>query len=602
MSDYMGNGEYLWTDAKKGEVYKAASNAVKDIENRQGAMYRKFQKLAHMYDPRQSSQTGPTRRREAIPSFNVIATSVDSVHASLASQPVRSRIVTDGAEWSEQRRAKQLQKYADCLGKRLRVPTQAKRVVFASSLKGLGLAKVTGSRFGDITVEPTQPDNIFVDDDETDNCENSKLHHRYYVDANELEAEYPKQAKKIGQAKGAAFSVTRNWRKKRQPPNQVVVIESWSFPVGKQDEKGYKAGRHTVCIDGCDLLDEDYHKRHFPFALFRWTDGDGSSFFGTGGAERIALHQAKLAKIDYCTDRQIENNARPVTYTTIAALAAMQRTINPTGQYVATADGSIPKTVTPPAVSPQQLQYREQIKQEAYEEFGTSRMLVSGDIPVGIESGVGVREASKTSTGRFALQEQDFEQLNLDITWLILDVCKDLGKDAPYVHHTTFKGAKKTLNWGDVDMELVREQMSAASSISKTPAGKASLAGEMVQLGMISLEESRRLLENPDVSRSLSLYTAASESVERKIEEMLDGEILMPTPHDPLKMEVLKFTMAIQAAENDGAPEDAIERLRNYKVFASDMLDKQEARQAAAMAPPPEAAPPMPAEMAPPIQ
>lgn len=593
-----------WAEAKKGEAWKATLESLQDIEQRQGKLYQKYRKLGYLYDPRRPGAIQPTRKREAIPSFNVIATSVDSVHSSLASQPVRARIITDGAEWAEQRKAKQLQKYSDALAKRFFVQKQAKRAVFASALKGLGLVKVTAGCNPEIAIEPVQPDDIFVDDEETANCQTRRMQHRYLVDVDELAAKYPDCDSQIRAAKGKAYSVAKTWNKPRQPPNQVVVIESWCLPAGKKDKPGYKVGRHTVCIDGKDLLDDGYEKAHFPFALFRWSEGDGSSFFGIGGGERIVVHQAKLAKLDFCSDRQIENNARPVTYTTVAALAMMgRRTIHQTGQYVPTPDGSEPKTVTPSSVSGEQLSYRERTKMEAFEEFGTSRQLINGGTPAGLESGVAVREARQNATGRFALQESDFEQLVLDIMWLVLDTCKDLGENAPSVKLTTFKGASKTLKWGDVDMVLVREQMEASSTIANTVAGRQALAGEMVQAGMISLEESRRLIDNPDVGKSLSVVTAAIESTERQIEEILDGEILMPTTDHPLKMVVWRFTQAILAAENDGAPEDAIERLRNFKLFASGILDEQEARKAAAMQPPPmpEQAAPSPMDPAAPI-
>jgi len=593
-----------WTDAEKGRAFDAVSQDVRDIRSRQNYLYEKFAKMSCMYDPRQLSLYGPSRRRGgSVPSFNLIATSVDSVHASLASQEVRTRIITEGAEWAQQRQARQLQKYADTLSKSLETNKMAKRAVWAASLKGLGLVKVSGTLTEKITVDAVQPDSIFVNDEETENCVNRKLHHRYREDAEKLKANFPDYEKAIDDAKGVAFSVSQGWefrslspgyKFRSVSPNQVIVIESWSLAIGTEGEKGYKPGRHTICIDSKDLLDEEYSKAFYPFALFRWSEGDGASFFGIGGAERIATNQAKLAKLDYCGDKQIENGARPVTYWTMPNITNMQRTVNHTGQYVPTMDGQLPQTVVPQTISGEQLAYRERTKYEGYEAFGTSRDLVDGSVPDGIESGVGVREARATATGRWALQEMDFEQVNLDIIWLILDRCKDLGKDAPDIQSTTFKGGTNALKWADVDMVLVRSQLKAASAIAKTAAGLTSLAMDMAQAGIIDLEESRRLMGNPDIPRSMSLYTAQIESLERQGEEMLDGEVIMPTTFSPLKMGIWRLTQVVLAAESDGAPEDAIERVRNWVMFAIDLLNKKEAEQAAqqAAAMAPEQAPP----------
>lgn len=583
-----------WTEAKKGHVYERTSEDCRRIETKQSSLFRKFRQMVMLHNPRSFDTFGPYRKRSLIPSFNVVALNVDAVHASLASQLVRTRIITEGAEWSIQRQARMLQRYADSLSKRLCVQKEAKRVVWASALKGMAAAKVCANKAAQIKVQTVQPDDLFVDDDEVENCQTRRLHHRFYIDAGELCAEYPEHKDAIEAAKGNRFLSHRFEGKKRISQNQVVVVESWSLPVGREGHEGYKAGRHTVCIDGKDLLDEEWSKDFFPFAFFRWSEGDGSSFYGYGGAERIAHHQAKLAKLDMLGDRQIENNARPVTYTTLANIGLLgQRKISSTGQYIPTADGQAPQTVTGPSISPEQLSYRQQVKMEAFESFGNSRDLVNGSVPNQLESGVAVREARQTSTGRWALQEQDFEQLILDIMWLVLNTCRDLGKDAPVVIHRTLKGRNKKLSWKKVDMELVRDQMEAASAIARTPAARQSMAAELVQTGMISMEESRRLLRNPDLDHALSMWTAEYENIERQIEETLDGEIYMPTTHHPLKLGIRRFSQAILVAENDGAPEDAIERLRNWKAFAVGLLEEQERKAAneQAMQMPPQAPP-----------
>lgn len=592
-----GQDHKNWTDAEKGKVYEKTSADCLRIENKQSALFRKFRQMVALHNPRSFDSYGPYRKRTMIPSFNLVALNVDSVHSSLASQPVRTRIITEGAEWSIQRQARQLQRYSDSLYKRLSVQKHAKRVVWTSALKGLGIAKVSANAAHEIKVQSVQPDDIFVDDDEVDGCETKRLHHRYYIDAHDLIADYPKHSEEILKARGNRFLSRRYEGKKKLSENQVVVVESWALPCGsKKHKKSYRPGRHTVCIDGADLLDETYEKKHYPIAVFRWSEGDGSSFYGHGGAERVAHHQSKLAKLDFCNDRQIENNARPVTYTTLANIGLLgQRKIAATGQYIPTTDGKAPQTVTGPSVSGDQLSYRSQVKEEGFEAFGNSRQLIDGSVPNQLESGVAVREARQTATGKWALQEQDFEQLCMDIMWLVFDTCRDLGKNAPEVMHTTFKRSKKKLRWAAVDMELVRDQIAAASPIAQTPAARQSMATELLQAGAIGLDESRRLINNPDIGRTSSIWTAAIESVERQIEEILDGEIIMPTSHTPFKLAIWRFTQAILAAENDGAPEDAIERLRNYNRFAIDLLkDKEEkamAQQAALAAPPPGAAP-----------
>src|SRR5690606_36540516 len=90
-----------------------------------------------------------------------------------------------------------------------------------------------------------------------------------------------------------------------------------------------------------------------------------------------------------------------------------------------------------------------------------------------------------------------------------------------------------------------------------------------------------------------SLCTSALESMDREIEEPLDGMQSLPTPYSPLKMGIWRFTAAMHLPANDGAPEDAIARLRAWITRAVWMLDRQEQKQAAQAMPQPQMSAPM---------
>lgn len=587
-----------WSDADKSEAYRLICDAAGTIQGEQAAIYELFVKLACFYDPSKWSQWGMPVKH---PSFNLISTSVDAVFANIVNVPIRTRIIPDNAEWSEQRQARQLQRYVDQLGDTLNVHQSARRGVFSAALKGCGIVKVAPDIWDRIRVENIEPDDILVDNRKVRNCQTRELIQRVYFDAEELKAKFPKHADAIDAAKGTTDRIRYYGD---ASDDEVQAYEAWVLPFGKKDSKGYKPGRHVLCVDGADLIDEPYEKEHFPFARFVWSEGNGDNWYGIGGAERIVPHQSRLSRMDYFSGIQLQKNANPVTYINAADFSQIKRvSVQKTGQYVPIT-GSPPVTIAHQAISGEQLQYRQRIIQEAQDEFGVSRMMTAGIIPGGLESGIAVREARQTATGRFAIQEADFETFCLDISFLVLEACKDLGDKAPEVKHVSTKGAKNKLVWSKVKMDVVRSQMSAASSIARTAAGRTQFAIDLAQAGVVSQDEARRLMDSPDIGRSLSLYTAALESVERQIEEILDGSIIMPTPYSALKMGVWRFTAAIQLAENDGAPEDAIERLRTWittAIWQLDRKERKEAEQAAMAAPPPQMAPgpmgPDPSEM-----
>lgn len=570
----MQNNSTRWTDADMGEASKLVHDRAADIQNEQSSIFELFCQLDCFYDPSRWSYWGVKAKH---PSFNLVATSVDAVFANIVNIPIRTRIIPDNAEWSEQRQARQLQYYVDDLGVALDAHESARRGVFSAALKGRGFVKVAPDLHDKIQVENIAPDDILVDNRKVRNCKTRELIQRCYFDVEELKAKFPDHADAIDAAKGTTDRIS-HYREASE--DEVQAYEAWQLPCGD------KPGRHVLCVVGADLISEEYKKDHFPIASFIWSEGNGDNFYGIGGSERIVPHQSRLNRIDYFSGIQLQNNAAPTTYLDNTDLGQVKRvSIQKTGQYIGL-NGRIPVTVEHKSISTEQLAYRARIIQEAQDEFGVSRMMTAGIVPTGLESGVAVREARQTATGRFAIQEADFESFCLDISFLILEACKDLGDKAPEVRHVSTKGARNKLQWSKVKMNVVRSQMSAASSIARTAAGRTQFAIDLAQAGVVTQDESRRLIDLPDVGRSLSLHTAALESMERQIEEVLDGAQILPTPYSPLKMGIWRFTAAMHLAENDGAPEDAIERLRAWITRAVWMLDRKEQKDAAQAMPP----------------
>jgi hypothetical protein len=570
----------FWWDAEEGEVCHKVLPYVNEVERVQSSIYDRFVKLAALYDPYDVTSTSTTGNPWTGPdsnvSENVIAANVDTVTAIVAATEVRARVMTDDGDWSTQRTARHLEWYAEGLGKLLDIHTTAIRCFKDAALKGTGLAKVYyDSDCYEIRVERVMVDDIIVDEAECRSGKPRQMHQRVFVDREVLKTKFPEHEDAIHRAQsdgGEAIgnSSWRVWASYRPiEHNEVVVIESWRLPIGKKGEKGYKPGRHTICIDGADLLDEKWEKPFFPFARMAWSERT-TGWYACGLAERIAGHQRALNKLNWQIDRQLDQHAVPTTYVRLADANLAVKATNRLGT-IAVYKGEIPKTVIPPAVSGETYQRQATLKEGAFEESGLSRLAATAKKPGGLDSGVALREYRDQTTQRFAQQEKAFERFILDIIWLALDCAKDLGEKAPVVIRKSKYGVKK-ITWADVDMTEVRVQLAAASNLSRTPAGRLQLALEWAQAGVITMDEFRRLSRHPDLERTWSLYTAAMEDIERCIEEILDGEVLVPEPYQNLKMGQWRMQMSYLKARDDGAPEEILENLRQWIVQATHIL------------------------------
>ncbi len=586
-----------WFRADEGEVHKTVFDYVSNVERQQFDLFNRFVQLEELYDPNTPNSGGAVEMSDAIGLVieNVIASNVDTVTAAIAASDVRPRFMTDDGNWTTQKTAKQLGWYAEGLGKKLEVDARCQTAFKEAAKKGTGIVKVYVDGFDDVRVEHVRVDDIIVDEAE---CRNGgkprQMHQRLEnVDREELKAQFPDFEDKIDQAQ-TGRNWSRMWAGYRPiVDDALVVIESWKLPIGRQGHDGYRPGRHTITIDGCDLLDEEWHKTGFPFACIVWS-GRTSGFYGISLAERIAGIQRALNKRNWHIDRNLDQYAVPTTYVDMADAKLAVQTINRIGTVVVT-KGQRPLTVTPQANSPEVYQNRNDMKSAAYEDSGVSRMAATAMKPAGIDSGVAMREYRDQTTQRFAMQEKAFERLVLDVYLLVIDCCKDLGKAAPVIMRKAKFGAKK-IKWSDVDMGDVAVQIAAASTLSRTPAGRHQTALEWAQAGVITTDEWRRLSQHPDLDHVLSLYTQGMESVERDVEAIEDGHMVMPEPFGNLMLMTRVGQMAYLRDRDLNAPEEILEALRQYVVQAAAILDGQNQAANSNMAAMP-AGPPMPGEV-----
>lgn len=571
-----------WWLAEEGRVFQSVFPYVRTVENYQAELFDKFVKLASLYDtnPRTNRHVSAREhavrlgRAKAIVTENLIATNVDTVAANVADQDIRARVLTDYADWSHQRIAKQLENYGNGLAKLYELASKCRTGFKAgAAIKGTGLNKVWIDQFDQIQVTPVPIDNIVVDEMECRDGRPKQLHYRDFFDREDLKAQYPEYADKID-----AAQTTGSWRLwagyRPMETNEIVVIESWRLPIGPKGHKNHVPGRHTIAIDGCDLLDEPYEKTHFPFSKMVW-NAPVWGFYGISLAERILPHQNLLNRRNYQINRSLDLKADPVTYVHQADQNLAVKTVNQIGA-IATYKHAIPQTVDHQAVGQETYASRREIKVDAAAEAGTSPGMQTGGVPSGVETGAAVREVRQTRTQRFSIQEKAFEQFFLDTLWLVLDCCKDLGDKAPEILHVTSFGKKK-IRWADVDMGDVKIQLQAAATLGDTPAGRQQRVTELAQAGVITLDEARELMEHPDIGSVLSLYNATMEAVESAIERILDGERITPTPYMNLdacvKMGQRTYNKVSIPEEFGGAPEEILEGISDFVSLAANMLN-----------------------------
>lgn len=570
-----------WHQAEKGKVSDAVFQQVSQMEQDQSDAMERMARLYWLYDPEAEnagSNTGRTKAQQVVQ--NLIATNVDTVCAIVTATDIRPRVLTDDADWSLQRKAEHCSWYGEALGKKLQLHAKcAEAFRLGGAIKGIGLLQVDNNRQGETFAEMVHPDDVIVSRDEAHYGPVLQMHRAKVVDVRKLCAEYPEKAEEIRANKGTA-RLQRNWPDYRPvSQEQVAVIESWVLPVGKKGEEGYEVGRHTVCISGEDLLDEEWEWPFFPFAEFRWAVR-ARQWHGISLAERIAGMQRVLTKYHWQMDLLIDKWAVPTTYVQPADAAITIKGTNRAGTFLVTKSGTPPETVIPPAVSADMYRRAADIEAMAQRETGVSEMAAHGTKPAGLDAGVAMREYRDATTQKFALQEKGFERFLLDAHFLALWCAKRLGAKAPEVVRRSLHGPRK-IKWGDVDVTELKVQLVAASTLSRSPAGRSQFVMEMASGGVLSQEVAYKLLmpHSPlDVEREMSLYEAAMDSADSDIEHILDGGEAWPTAYQNARMNVWRgqATLLRISQEPGAAPEEIIERLRQWVVQSAWIVSQSE--------------------------
>jgi hypothetical protein len=606
-----------WHRAQKGRVADVVFEQVSQMEQDQSDAMERMARLYWLYDPEAENAEGSTGKSKAQQVVqNLIASNVDTVCAIVTATDIRPRVLTDDADWSLQRKMEHCSWYGEAFGKKLELHSKcAEAFRLGGAIKGIGLVQVDNDRRGQTFAEMVHPDDIIVSRDEAHYGPVLQMHRCKVVDARKLAAEYPEFKEEIMHARGGG-KMQRHWADYRPVgKQQVPVLESWVLPVGVKGQEGYEPGRHTVVIPGQDLLDEEWEWGFFPFAEFRWAVR-ARQWHGISLAERIAGMQRVLTKYHWQMDLLIDKWAVPTTYVQPADAGITIKSTNRAGTFLVTKSGTPPATVIPPAVSADMYKRAADIEAMASRETGVSTMAAHGTKPAGIEAGVALREYRDATTQKFALQEKAFERFLLEAHWLALWCAKRLGDKAPEVVRRSVHGPRK-IKWSDVDVTELKVQLVAASTLGRSPAGRAAFVMEMASGGVISQDVARKLLmpHSPlDVDREMSLYAAAMDSADADIEHILDGGEAWPTAYQNARMNVWRgqaTLLRISQGEDEGysAPEEIIERLRQWVVQSAWIVSQSEKTPAmppdalglAAPAPVPGVMPAAPAMGVPPV-
>lgn len=574
----MDTNNHNWWLAKDNKIAESVFSFIKFLDQDQS--YRqsenfKFMRLYGNYDLHnlRSYQYSKTESASSVQhrvTLNVIQSMIDTVVSKITKNKPKPTFLTEGGDFSQQRRAKKLTQFIEGQFNACDFYTKAAQAKLDSCIFGTGALKIFKSG-AEVKVERVFIDELQVDDRESFYGEPRQIHQRKFIHKDVLKEMFLGQESAIDMA--SADMISSYISSAHNNKDMVLVVESWHLPSGVDA----KDGKHTICIQNHTLFEEEYDKNYFPFVFFRWGPRP-LGFYGQGLAEQLQGLQLEINKILRTIQISMHLISVPKVFIEASSKIVSSHLDNKIGSIIKFA-GQPPIPGQLGTIPPELFAHLDRLYQRSYEIAGVSQLSAASAKPAGLNSGKALREYNDLETERFMSVAQRYEKAFVDAVPIIIDLVKDIDEELAGKYAVKTKGRKfiQTIKWKDVSMEEDQYIMSVfpASALSSTPAGRLQDVQELIQAGFVSREDAMKLLDFPDLQSFYNFETAPGEDIDMVIESAIDeGRYLAPEPYQNLEYGIQKIQKAYLLFRSQNAPEERLELLRRWIEGARALLER----------------------------
>lgn len=518
------------------------------------------------------------------PTFNVIQSATDTLVSRISQSRPAPVFLTDNSDYKERNLAKKLNNFI--LGEFYQTKCYDKCSVMLRDaiVEGTGVLKVYETQDKKVGLDRVLLTELFVDQSEGIYGDPRRIYQMKLVDRDVLIENNPK-FKSIIESAAKAYP-DNSAESSKTVSDLVLVVEGWSLPSGKDAGDG----RHTIACSAGVILDEDYNKDKFPFVFLHYSTRL-LGFWSQGLAEQLMGTQIEINSLLYTISRAIKLVGVPRVFNEVGSKVVKAHYNNDVGAII-DYKGTKPIYEVAPCNAPELYEQLQRLIDYAYQQCGVSALQASSQKPQGLDSGEAIRSYDDISTDRFNSLSRKYDNVFIDLAYLMTDLAKDIAeRDGKY--QTIFPGKNGTKVIDLPKMELLKDpfviQCFNMSSLPKDPAGRLQKVTEMVQAGMITLKEGRRLLDYPDLEQVEKLANAQEERVFQVLDEIIeDGTFSPPDPFMDIQFATQTVVQYINMYSSCKLEEEKMQLLRD---FYTGCLALVQAAQPPQPAPQPQAAP-----------
>jgi hypothetical protein len=515
------------------------------------------------------------------PTFNIIQSAIDTLVSRISQSRPQPVFLTDASDYKQRNLAKKLNQFIQGEFYQTKAYELASIVLRDALVEGTGIVHTYETPDHKVALERVLLTEILIDPNEAMYGDPRQLYRIKLVDREILLANFPKHKDKILMAANAYPDNSADSSK--TVADLVMVVESWHLKSGKD----MRDGRHMMAISSGALLDEEFTKERFPFSFLHYSPRL-LGFWAQGVAEQLMGTQMELNSILFTISRAIKLVGVPRVFVEEGSKVAATSHNNEIGTIVKYR-GTKPIYEVAPSNAPELYAERDKLIQYGYQQCGVSALQASSQKPQGLDSGEAIRTYDDISTDRFASLSRRYDNLFIDLTYQIVELAKDIAEEQGS-YQTVYPNKNGTKEIDLPKASLINDpfivQCFTQSSLPKDPAGRLQKVTEMVQSGMITIQEGRRLLDYPDLEQIEKLANAAEERIFMILDDILEtGKYTPPDPFIDINLATDLTTRYINLYATAGLEESKMQKLRDF-------FNQIQAIKMAAMPPPPPAGAP----------
>ncbi len=468
------------------------------------------------------------------PTMNVVQSCVDTLVSRLTQSKPRPVFLTDNGDYKARNLAKQLNSFI--MGEFYRskaydLGTQALR---DAAVLGTGCLKIYEGQDKQVHLERVLFTELLVDPNDSLYGEPRQMYQLKLVDREVLAEMFPEKRNDIMRTE-QAFPDTAG-DSSRTASDQVMVIEGWHLPSGPDA----KDGRRIIACTNVCLLDEEYNKEKFPFVFIHYSQRL-LGFFGQSLAEQLMGTQVEINKLLMTISRSINLVGVPRVFVEDGSKVVKAQLNNDVGSIV-TYRGTKPVYEVAPCVPAEVYAQLQRLVDYAYQQSGISALSAASKKPAGLDSGAALREYDDLQSDRFATLSKRYDNFYVDMAYQIIELAKDIAeRDGSYTTVYPNKDGTREVNLPEVDLlkNTYIIQCFDSSSLPRDPAGRLQKIIEMIQSGMVDIQEGRRMLDFPDLEQVEKLANSGEERILYVLDNIIEkGEYTPPDPFMDLNLAV----------------------------------------------------------------